>query len=159
MARLLSEKFDKTLHVANLAGNEVEVLKAEGFISSEIRDLLKGLTIDIDSDAVVHFRKGRIEWWNGLRRNGWTNSQIGRSLHKFYRDTNATIFDDFRSQYIIKQKFLTPTEYRAALAKRKRSIKITRPMYRLLKTKPGQRPSYRPGDPVDVTIKGKKIRF
>lgn len=132
-------------------GNEDKILEAEGFLASEVREILGGLKTSLDSGAMVNFRKSRISWWNGMRRHGWTNRQIGNSLRRYYRDTDASPWDDFRRDYIPSPRKKTPAEYKKALSARKRARKITKPMYRLLKTKPRQ--------PIDVTIKGRQVTF
>ena len=136
-------------------GNEVQVLKEEGFILPEIRELLEGLHTSLDHEAMVAYRRSRIQWWNDRRRAGYTKGEISKAIRGFYKDTRHTFWEDFRANYIPSPRKKSPEAYRKAAHKaevaRKQARVISKPMYHLLKFKPRQ--------PVTVTLKGKSVTF
>lgn len=123
-------------HTIIVAGNEVDILKKEGFLVSEVRELLKGLQISLDHEVMVDYRKSRLKWWADRLHAGWRVGQIWRALRRFYQDTEASPWDDFRAEYMPSPRKKSLAAYRTAMAKRKKARKIPKPMYHLLKTKP-----------------------
>lgn len=150
MAR--AKRQDKLMEFHEVIGdNEVTILKAEGFILSEIRELLSGLKTSLDHADMVSYRRSRIQWWNDRRRSGWSKGQISQSIRNYYHNTGNTAWDEFRAEYMPSPRKKTLVEYRQAVAKRKRARVITKSSFRLLKTKPRQ--------PFEVSIKGRTVRI
>lgn len=138
-------------HPLVVSGNEADILKAEGFTTKEAKRLAGGLQVSLDDPVMVAFRKSRVKWWGDRIRKGWTAGQIRRSIAKLEKTRDFDPWVEFRQEYIPSPRQKTPTQFRTAMAKRRRAVKIPKPMYHLLK--------HRPRQPVTVTLKGAPTTF
>jgi len=118
-----------------IAGNEPDILRAEGFTTSEIKSFLKGWKKTIDSPAFVAMRHSRIKWWAGMIHQGYTRRQIWGAIHRWYSTTHRSPWEWLRREYK-PARHISQSQYRDALAKRRKASKVTKPMYHLLRTKP-----------------------
>lgn len=136
-----------------------DLVKA-GFANREIRELFKaGNAPDLFStEPYKAMLESRHTWWVHRLKAGWNRSQIWGAINRYYDVEARSPFEFLRIEYkpVRRVDFKTYRE-----VARKRAIRITKSLYRkdkinkpafhLLKTKPRQS--------IDVTLKGKVIRF
>lgn len=151
LAMLRKERVRPYFHTLVVSGNEIDILKGEGFTVKEAKRIMEGVKVSLDDPAMVAYRKSRINWWVDKLRLGWTAGQVRRAIARMQKTVEVDPWVEFRQEYLPTPRRKTLAEYRSALAKHKKALNIPKPMYHLLRFKPRQ--------PVTVTVKGERITF